>query len=203
MKHDLKNLCNDGLINSCKKIAELIPTQLESDHLTELITRFERLSLGQQADEAIQELEELQQEKPTRTELEVLKEVEYLFSLFSDHSIDCMGYRSLCEKIKKLEGASPLQQPTLETSRDFIISKDSPVKKVQENDEVEALARELWVMGNEFAKIGETLTDGMSWQEIEDWYSSDNYPTFGGPFTDAMSPFEWLKFHFTPPKRRN
>jgi hypothetical protein len=58
-------------------------------------------------------------------------------------------------------------------------------------------------MGNEFAKIGETLTDGMSWQEIEDWYSSDNYPPFGGPFTDAMSPFEWLKLHYAPPKSRN
>ena len=96
MKHDLKNLCNDGLINSCKKIAELIPTQLEADHLTELITRFERLSLGQQADEA-------------------------------------------CKK------AEELQQPTLETSSDLVISTIHPVKKVQQDDEVEALARELWI----------------------------------------------------------
>jgi hypothetical protein len=50
----------------------------------------------------------------------------------------------LCEKIKKLEGASPLQQPTLETSSDLILSTGHPVKKVQENDEVEALAREIY-----------------------------------------------------------
>jgi hypothetical protein len=72
MKNDLKNLCNDGLINSCKKIAELIPTQLEADHLTELINRFERLSIGQQADEAIQELEELQQQPQQDDEVEAL-----------------------------------------------------------------------------------------------------------------------------------
>lgn len=58
-------------------------------------------------------------------------------------------------------------------------------------------------LGNEFAKLGETVSDGMSWQEIEDWYSSDNYPPFGGPFTDALNPFQWLKIHFTPPKRRD
>jgi uncharacterized protein (DUF1697 family) len=74
MKHDLKNLCNDGLINSCKKIAELIPTQLEADHLTELITRFERLSLGQQADEACKKVEELQQQPRQDDEVEALAE---------------------------------------------------------------------------------------------------------------------------------
>jgi hypothetical protein len=72
MKHDLKNLCNDGLINSCKKIAELIPTQLEADHLTELITRFERLSLGKQADEAIQEVIKLEQRSQQDNEVEAL-----------------------------------------------------------------------------------------------------------------------------------
>ena len=57
-------------------------------------------------------------------------------------------------------------------------------------------------LGREFAKLGETLTEGMSWEDIEEWYSSDNYPPFGGPFTDALSPFEWLKLNFAPPKRR-
>jgi hypothetical protein len=136
-----QELSNEELIIQCDR---LISGKPESFYIVELISRFKRLSLGQQADDAIQELEELQQEKPTRTELEVLKEVEYLFSLCSDHSIDCMGYRILCEKIKKLEGASPLQQPTLETSSDLILSTGHPVKKVQENDEVEALAREIY-----------------------------------------------------------
>jgi hypothetical protein len=137
---------NKQLIAHCKYSVKYNLITSDVPYFAELIRRFERLSLRQQADDAIQELEELQQEKPTRTELEVLKEVEYLFSLCSDHSIDCMGYRSLCEKIKKLEGASPLQQPTLETSSDLILSTGHPVKKVQENDEVEALAEKFWLL---------------------------------------------------------
>jgi hypothetical protein len=41
-----------------------------------------------------------------------------------------------------------------------------------------------------------------SWDEIEDEYLKDEYPVFGGPFTDAKSHFEWLKMNYTPPKRR-
>lgn len=57
-------------------------------------------------------------------------------------------------------------------------------------------------IGNEFAKLGENTHETMSWEEIEEWYSSDNYPPFGGPFTDAMKPFEWLKLYFSAPKLR-
>ena len=88
-----QELSNEDLIEMCQ-IALL---NFESPHLTELITRFERLSLGKDADDAAKKAEEL-------------------------------------------------QQPTLETSRDFIISKDNPVKKVQVDDEVEALARELFLI---------------------------------------------------------
>jgi hypothetical protein len=91
---NLQQLSNEELIEACKDIP--LTTELDLNHIEELITRFKRIILGQQADEAIQELEEL-------------------------------------------------QQPTLETSRDFIISKDNPVKKVQRDDEVEALARELFL----------------------------------------------------------
>jgi len=40
-----------------------------------------------------------------------------------------------------------------------------------------------------------------SWEEIEEEYLKDNYPVFGGPFTDALTPFEWLKRYFKSPKR--
>ena len=113
MHKELTQMSNDLLIEMAKASIKDSKDLNSYRYLTELITRFERLSLGQQADEAIKKAEELQQEKPTKTELEVLKEIEYLFSLCSDDSIDCMGYRSLCEKIKKLDGASQLQQPTL------------------------------------------------------------------------------------------
>lgn len=38
-----------------------------------------------------------------RCELEVLKEIKFMFELHSDMSSSCNGYRSLCEKIEKLE----------------------------------------------------------------------------------------------------
>lgn len=38
-----------------------------------------------------------------KTELEILKEVKFMFDLHSDHSSMCNGYRSLCDKIEELE----------------------------------------------------------------------------------------------------
>jgi hypothetical protein len=41
-----------------------------------------------------------------------------------------------------------------------------------------------------------------TWEDIEEDYLKEEYPVFGGPFTDALTPFEWLKIHFNSPKRR-
>lgn len=41
-----------------------------------------------------------------------------------------------------------------------------------------------------------------SWEDIEEEYQKDEYPTFGGPFTDAKTPFEWLKLNYHSPKRK-
>ena len=41
------------------------------------------------------------------------------------------------------------------------------------------------------------------WKEIEDQYHSDEYPPFGGPFTNAMTPWEWLKTWYNPPTRKS
>ena len=41
-----------------------------------------------------------------------------------------------------------------------------------------------------------------SWEEIEEEYQKDEYPVFGGPFTNAMTPFEWLKLNYESPKRK-
>lgn len=56
--------------------------------------------------------------------------------------------------------------------------------------------------GNERAKLIAKTTEKMSWDEIENWYSSDNFPPFGGPFNDALTPFEWLKMYFEAPKMK-
>jgi hypothetical protein len=41
-----------------------------------------------------------------------------------------------------------------------------------------------------------------AWAEIEEEYMKDEYPVFGGPFTDALSPFEWLRRNYNPPTLR-
>jgi hypothetical protein len=41
-----------------------------------------------------------------------------------------------------------------------------------------------------------------TWEEIEEEYYKDQYPIFGGPFTDALRPFEWLKLWYNPPIRK-
>lgn len=40
------------------------------------------------------------------------------------------------------------------------------------------------------------------WEEIMEEYHKDEYPVFGGPFTDAMTPWEWLKTYYHPPVRK-
>lgn len=40
-----------------------------------------------------------------------------------------------------------------------------------------------------------------TWEELKEEYSNDQYPPFGGPFTDALDPWEWLSKNFDPPKR--
>lgn len=48
----------------------------------------------------------------------------------------------------------------------------------------------------EFAKIHD------EWDEIQQEYLKDEYPVFGGPFTDALTPWEWLKKYYEPAKRK-
>jgi hypothetical protein len=47
-----------------------------------------------------------------------------------------------------------------------------------------------------------SLLDEDNWEEIEEEYSKDEYPVFGGPFTNAKSPWEWLKLWYNPPTRK-
>ena len=40
------------------------------------------------------------------------------------------------------------------------------------------------------------------WEEIEEEYMKEEYPVFGGPFTDALTPWEWLKKNYNAPVRK-
>lgn len=52
-----------------------------------------------------------------------------------------------------------------------------------------------------YAKIVRSRDDE-TWEDIEEEYDKDEYPAFGGPFTDAKTPWEWLKIYYYPPKRK-
>lgn len=47
------------------------------------------------------------------------------------------------------------------------------------------------------------MNDDEEWDNIFHDYQMDNYPPFGGPFTDAVSFEEWLKNKFHPPVRKS
>lgn len=56
--------------------------------------------------------------------------------------------------------------------------------------------------GNEFARFEQTETEGLSWEDIENQYSSDNYQFFEGKRMNTINPFKWFKLHFNPPTKR-
>jgi len=41
-----------------------------------------------------------------------------------------------------------------------------------------------------------------NWDDIEEEYYREQYPAFGGPFTDTLKPFEWLKLYYNIPTRK-
>jgi hypothetical protein len=45
------------------------------------------------------------------------------------------------------------------------------------------------------------LCNGIIWDEIYDEFSTEQYPPFGGPFTDSISFIDWLKQNYKSPER--
>ena len=45
------------------------------------------------------------------------------------------------------------------------------------------------------------LNNDRLWNKIHDEYSNEQYPPFGGPFTDALSFADWLKQNYIAPER--
>jgi len=56
---------------------------------------------------------------------------------------------------------------------------------------------------NAFKDYKEKILSERIWDEIYEDYSNENYPPFGGPFTDAIPFIEWLRRNFNPPSRKN
>lgn len=45
------------------------------------------------------------------------------------------------------------------------------------------------------------LCNDKVWDDIYDEYSTEQWPAFGGPFTDSMSFIDWLKENYKAPQR--
>jgi len=45
------------------------------------------------------------------------------------------------------------------------------------------------------------LNNNKLWDEIHEEYSKEQYPPFGGPFTDALSFIDWLKQNYIAPEK--
>lgn len=41
-----------------------------------------------------------------------------------------------------------------------------------------------------------------TWDDIYEEYSNEQYPPFGGPFTNALSFIDWLKQNYIAPERK-
>lgn len=100
-----------------------------------------------------------------------------------------------------------------------VLEKDKEYKEYQKfinnmEDHQVKLYREIenliidW--SNDGTKTAGTLTrqimkliESQTWEEVEDEYHKDEYPPFGGPFTNAMKPFDWLKTWYHSPTRKN
>ncbi len=133
-----QELSNEDLIEMCQ-IALL---NFESPHLTELITRFERIILGKVADDAIEKLEELQQ--PTL-------QVGWEYQNGHGQWEEIVRFHPDADTLHKFESnhgwlyVSNGLKYHFPCILDLDLSTGRPMKKVQVDDEVEALAEKIYV----------------------------------------------------------
>jgi hypothetical protein len=77
-------------------------------------------------------------------------------------------------------------------SDDFQIGPDGAYEDHEETE-----------VGVEYPELDGTiaLCHEIIWDEIYDEFSTDQYPPFGGPFTNALSFIDWLKQNYKSPER--
>lgn len=106
---------------------------------------------------------------------------------------DLNHYKYPDEVVQKFkEGIFFLKKAQIYAQRiDWLISGDDG-----EETFLSRLKKELGELGNE------PSTESQTWEEIHEEYSRDEYPPFGGPFTNAKSFEEWLETNYEIPKRK-
>jgi len=86
-----------------------------------------------------------------------------------------------------------LKEKYLETSRRIKLLVDNKVDEIENMilDEVE------------YPELDgtNTLCNDKIWDDTYDEYSTEQYPPFGGPFTESISFIDWLKQNYKAPER--
>lgn len=57
-------------------------------------------------------------------------------------------------------------------------------------------------LADQSAEVPMPAEERETWEEIQEEYHKDEYPVFGGPFTDALSPWQWLETYYQTPERK-
>lgn len=105
--------------------------------------------------------------------------------------------------------SSPLYQET------FDIDKKQPIVSLVDHKEVEFEFKYHWeegmkkwlkaskIINVEYPELEGTmaLCNDKGWDDIYHDYSAEQYPAFGGPFTDSISFIDWLKQNYKSPEK--
>jgi len=83
------------------------------------------------------------------------------------------------------------------SERDAEILGDAIVNPPEPNENLKKAVKEV------YPELDGTiaLCNGIIWDEIYDEFSTEQYPPFGGPFTDSISFIDWLKQNYKSPER--
>ena len=123
-------------------------------------------------------------------QLENWKELKYRMN--NEGMSYCFEHYSSWSEIDNKE-FHQLKEQYLETSKKLKFLVDNKINEIEDMifDETE------------YPELDGTtaLCNDKIWDNIYDEYSTEQYPPFGGPFTDALSFIDWLKQNYKAPER--
>lgn len=86
------------------------------------------------------------------------------------------------------------------------VYKDDINLNLKVDDVVDFIVYEIWEETgvSKWAKFKSQVnyTKNLTWEDIRSEYGDDQFAPFGGPFTNAMDPWEWLQQNYYPPNKK-
>jgi len=78
-------------------------------------------------------------------------------------------------------------------NRDLCMAKLTPIELPQQE-----------ISDDDYPELEGTmeLCNDKVWDDIYEEYSMEQYPAFGGPFTDSISFIDWLKLYYKAPEKK-